>query len=54
MGKWRLSVAGAPLSFNGKGFDAKSNACLFLDEIDIEIEKEVNSREADGMIVPGH
>jgi len=51
MEKMTLSVAAAPLSWNGREFEAKSKAYLSLGEISLEREKEVNSKEADGMIV---
>ena len=52
MEKMKLSVAAAPLSWNGREFEAKSKAYLSLGEISLgREEKEVNSKEADGMIV---
>ena len=51
MEKRILSVAGAPLSWNGREFEVKSKAYLSLGEISLEKEKEVESKEADGMIV---
>ena len=51
MEKMMLNVAAAPLSWNGREFEAKSKAYLSLGEISLERKKEVNSKEADGMIV---
>ena len=51
MEKMKLNIAAAPLSWNGREFEAKSKAYLSLGEISLEREKEVNSKEADGMIV---
>ena len=51
MEKIKLNIAAAPLSWNGREFEAKSKAYLSLGEISLEREKEVNSKETDGMIV---
>ena len=51
MEKMTLNIAAAPLSWNGREFEAKSKAYLSLGEISLEREKEVNLKEADGMIV---
>lgn len=50
MEKMTLNIAAAPLSWNGREFEAKSKAFLSLDEISIEREN-VKSKEEDGMIV---
>lgn len=51
MEKMTLNIAAAPLSWNGREFEAKSKAYLSLGEISLEREKEDNLKEADGMIV---
>ena len=42
MGKMTLCVAAAPLSWNGREFEAKSKAYLSLGEISLEKEIETN------------
>ena len=51
MEKMTLKIAAAPLSWNGREFEATSKAYLSLGDISLEREKEVNTKESDGMIV---
>jgi len=46
-----LNIAAAPLSWEGKEFAVKSKAYLTLGDVTIEREKDINTKEADGMIV---
>lgn len=50
MEKMVLNIAAAPLSWNGREFEAKSKAFLSLGAISLEREN-VKSKEEDGMIV---
>ena len=51
MEKMTLKIAAAPLSWNGREFEATSKAYLSLGEISLEKEIEVKTKEEDGLIV---
>ena len=51
MEKVTLNIAAAPLSWNGREFEAKSKAYISLGEISLERSLENKTKEADGMIV---
>ncbi len=51
MEKRILSIAGAPLSWNGREFEAKSKVLLTLGEVTLEKQINNKTKEEDGMIV---
>lgn len=51
MGNMTLCIAAAPLSWNGREFEAKAKAYLSLGEVSLEKEFKNKTEEKDGLIV---